>query len=86
MAKYNYVPLVRIFTSFDWATGDILVDIMFFSKRNLGGKMEHGMLGQTDTVGKIFILPPKVFHFAPIPWSVLPNAYSICENFSDECD
>ena len=30
VAKYNYVPVVRIFTSYDWATGDIIVDIMAF--------------------------------------------------------
>ena len=54
--------------------------------------MEHGMLGQYGTVGAKWngakwhhaILPPKVFHFAPMPWSVLPHAHSTHENFSDE--
>ena len=30
MVKNNYVPLLRMFTSFDWATGDITVDKMRF--------------------------------------------------------
>ena len=30
MVKYNYVPVDRIFISFDWATSDILVDIKRF--------------------------------------------------------
>ena len=30
VVKYDYVPVVHIFASFDWATGDIIVDIMAF--------------------------------------------------------
>ena len=30
VVEYNYVPIVLIFTSFDWATGDIIVHIMAF--------------------------------------------------------
>ena len=30
VVRCNYIPLVLIFTSFDWATGDIIVDIMAF--------------------------------------------------------
>ena len=49
--------------------------------------MEHGMLGQNGTVGQNgtgqigTILPPKVFHFALMPWSILPQAQSAYENF-----
>ena len=53
--------------------------------------MDYGMLGQMAQWGKMergkwhhAILPPKVFHFAPMPWSVLPYAHSTHENFSDE--
>ena len=56
--------------------------------------MEHAMLGQNGTVGQKgngakwhhSILPPKVFHFAPMPWSVLPQARPTYEHFSAERD
>ena len=82
VVKYNHETFVRIFTSFDWATGDIVADIMRFSKRNLGAKMIHGMLGQNCTVGQngtgqsgtisfcpqgLFILPKCPGRFYPTP-------------------
>ena len=47
---------------------------MRLSKRNPGGKMEHGMLGQNGIMGEM------VFHFASKPSPVLPHAHFTYEN------
>ena len=79
VVKYNHVPLVLIFIAFDGATGDIIVHIMAFPKRNLGGKTEHG------TFTEHFILPQRCFILPQCPGPLYPPS-SFHENFSAESD
>ena len=92
--KYNFVPLVLIFISFDWATGDIIVHIMAFPQTQSRGQNGTWYVGAKWHCGAKWngakwhhsILSPKVFHCAPMPWSVLPHGRSTYENFSAESD
>ena len=93
VVKYNSVPLVLIFI-FYWATGDIVVHIMAFPQTWSRGQNGTWYVGAKWHCGAKWngakwhhsILPQKVFHFAPMPWSVLPHARSTYENLSAESD
>ena len=80
VVKYNYVPLVSIFTSFDCATGDIIVDIMAFlltwnmvcwGKMALWGKMERGKMAPFHLTPKgVSFCPNALVRFTPHPFHI----------------
>ena len=74
VVEYNHVPVVLIFISFDWATGDITVDIMAFLQTSLGGKIEHDVLGQNGTVGQNGTGQNGTMPFYPKGVPFCPNA------------
>ena len=73
MVKYNRAPVVRIFTSFDWATGDIIVDIMVFLQTLTRGQNGTWNVGAKWHCGEQWngakwhhaIFPPKSVSFCP---------------------
>ena len=82
VVEYNYIPLVRIFTACDCATGDSTVDIMAFLQTQfrgqngtwyVGAKWHSGAKwnGESDTTPfypqRSFILPQCSGPFYPTP-------------------
>ena len=79
VVKSNYVPLVGIFVSLDWATGDIIVDMMRYLQNVISGakwlmvcwgKMVlRGKMAQFPLIPKgISLCPNALVRFNPRPF------------------